>query len=327
MDIKPVIEEKLNQIELVVGKTPMFKMSFVADNEPVDIFAKYEAGNISGSIKDRMALRVLRHAYAVNTLSEGDLIVEATSGNTGIAFSAMGAILGHKVRIYMPEWMSEERKALMRLYGAEVVEVTEEQGGFTGALEMAAADAENDGIFCPSQFSNWENVWAHRNTTGPEIQEAFVKMGRIPSAFVAGAGTGGTVMGVGSHLKCKNINLRVYPVFPISHEENGGTHRIEGIGDSFVPAILKLNALHPEIRVDDEDALCVAQMINRGGLSVGISSGANVYAAIGVAQHLKRDVVTVLSDSSMKYLSTDLCKPLKKSLDNIKFVGFERIDV
>lgn len=327
LDIDSEIEEKLARIESMVGNTPMLKLRFEVDDKPVHVFAKHEALNFSGSIKDRMAIRILRKAYSSGKLRPGDLIVEATSGNTGIAFSAMGAALGHKVKIYMPEWMSEERKSLMRLYGAEVVEVTESQGGFPGSLEMAAADAENEGVFCPSQFSNWENVEAHRSTTGPEIQKTMNGINEEIGAFVAGAGTGGTIMGTGGYLTLQNINLRVHPVFPMNHEENGGTHRIEGIGDSFVPQILKLNALHSEIRVDDEDALCVAQMINQGGLSVGISSGANIYAAISITSGLNLNVVTVLCDSSMKYLTTDLCNPLKKSLDNIKFIGFERIDV
>jgi len=328
-DIDPAIEEKLTRIESLVGNTPLLKLFFIVDGKPCHIFAKYEATNFSGSIKDRMAIRILRHAYQVRRLRSGDLIVEATSGNTGIAFSAMGAALGHKVKIYMPEWMSEERKSLMRLYGSEVVEVTEEQGGFPGSLEMAAAEAENEGVFYPSQFSNWENVEAHRATTGPEIQKVMNGINETIDAFVAGAGTGGTVMGTGGALKIQNLNVRVHPIFPVNHEENGGMHRIEGIGDSFVPEILKLNSLHSEIRVDDEDALCVAQMINQGGLSVGISSGANIYGALDIATSSKRNVVTVtvLCDSAMKYLTTDLCKPLKKSLDNIKFIGFERINV
>jgi len=325
-ELSPEIEEKLARIESMVGNTPLLKLDFVFHNKPVSIFAKYEAVNFSGSIKDRMAIKILRHAYTTGILNPGDLIVEATSGNTGIAFSAMGAFLDHPVKIYMPEWMSEERKALMRLYGAEVVEVTQEQGGFLGSMEMAAADAEKEGVFCPSQFSNWQNVEAHRETTGPEIAKAFADLGLRPDAFVAGAGTGGTIMGVSSILKMENINLKSHPVFPLNHEENGGTHRIEGIGDSFVPKILKLNALHSEIRVDDEDAIVVAQMLNQKGLSAGISSGANVWAALSIASKGGKNVATVLCDSAMKYLTTDLCKPAKKAMGDLKFVGFDRVD-
>ena len=324
-DLSPDLEKKLAKIESMVGKTPLLKLDFLMDEKPVCVFAKYEAVNFSGSIKDRMAIKILRHAYTSSALNPGDLIVEATSGNTGIAFSAMGAFLQHPVRIYMPEWMSEERKALMRLYGAEVVEVTQDQGGFLGSMEMAARDAESDGVFCPSQFSNWQNIEAHRETTGPEILSTFADLGLRPDAFVAGAGTGGTIMGVSSTLKMENINLKSHPVFPLNHEENGGTHRIEGIGDSFVPEILKLKSLHREIRVDDEDAIIVAQMLNKKGLSVGISSGANIWAALSVLSKTNKNVITVLCDSAMKYLTTDLCKPPKKQITNLKFVGFDKV--
>jgi len=325
-EISPELEKKIAKIEAMVGNTPLLRLDFIVDEKPVSVFAKYEAVNFSGSIKDRMAIKILRHAYAKGTLAPGDLIVEATSGNTGIAFAAMGAALGHPVKIYMPEWMSEERKALMRLYGAHVVEVTQDQGGFLGSMEMAAKESEKDNVFCPSQFSNNENVTAHRETTGPEIKKSLDTIGLTTDVFVAGAGTGGTIMGVSSYLRTQNLNLKAKPVFPMYHEENGGTHRIEGIGDSFVPEILKLGALHEEIRVDDEDAIVVAQMLNEKGLSVGISSGANIWAALSIDDLKRKSVVTILCDSAMKYLTTDLCKPAKKSIDNIKFIGFDRIN-
>ena len=324
--IDPSIEEKITRIESMVGNTPLLKLNFLLDAKPVHVFAKYEAVNFSGSIKDRMAIKILRSAYATEKIKQGDLIVEATSGNTGIAFAAMGAALGHPVKIYMPEWMSEERKALMRLYGAQVVEVSPEQGGFLGSMAMAAEEAKKEGVFCPSQFANPENVNAHRETTGPEIRDTLSDTGLIADVFVAGAGTGGTIMGVTAYLKTQNLNLKSRPVFPMNHEENGGTHRIEGIGDSFVPEILKLNALHDEIRVDDEDAIVIAQMLNQKGLSVGISSGANIWASLSIDDLKRKTVVTILCDSAMKYLTTDLCKPAKKSIDNIKFVGFDRIN-
>jgi cysteine synthase A len=276
-DLSPDLEKKLTKIESMVGKTPLLRLDFLMDEKPVCVFAKYEAVNFSGSIKDRMAIKILRSAYTSSDLNPGDLIVEATSGNTGIAFSAMGAFLQHPVRI------------------------------------------------CPSQFSNWQNIEAHRETTGPEIARAFADLGLRPDAFVAGAGTGGTIMGVSAVLKMENINLKSHPVFPLNHEENGGTHRIEGIGDSFVPEILKLKSLHREIRVDDEDAIVVAQMLNKKGLSVGISSGANIWAALSVASKSNKNVITILCDSAMKYLTTDLCKPAKKQITNLKFVGFDKV--
>lgn len=281
------------------------------------LYAKCEQFNMTGSIKDRMALHVLRRAYESGELRPGYEIVEATSGNTGIAFAALGRALGHPVTIFMPDWMSQERKDLIRSYGAEIVPVSKEQGGFVGSIRMAEERAaQHEHVFLPRQFSNEANIEAHETTTGPEIWAQLESAGLRPDAFVAGVGTGGTVMGVGRYLRKCRPGVRIHPVEPaesptLTTGHKVGKHRIQGISDEFIPPIMNLAALDSVIAVPDGDAILMAQKLaSRLGLAVGISSGCNLLAALAVQEQLGPDavVVTIFCDDNKKYLSTDLMK-------------------
>ena len=303
-------------LQALIGNTPLLEIALRVRGASRRIYAKYESMNMTGSIKDRMAYQILAEAYADGQLHPGDLIVEASSGNTGIAFAALGRALGHPVRIYMPDWMSRERTQLLAGFGAEVAPVAEREGGFVGAVQMAAEFAHaRPSVFAPRQFENEANVRAHESSTGPEILRQLAEFGREPAAFVAGVGTGGTVMGVGRALRKEYPAVAVHPLEPANSPtlrtgRKQGKHRIQGIADEFVPAIVDLPALDPVVDVWDGDAILMAQQLARQlGLAVGISSGANVLGAIQLAAALGDDaaVVTVLPDSNKKYLSTALC--------------------
>jgi cysteine synthase A len=278
---------------------------------------------MTGSIKDRMALYIMREAYVRKLIEPGFRVIEATSGNTGISFSAVCRALGHPVTIFMPDWMSEERKNLIRSLGADIVLVSKEEGGFLGSikrtLEMAEADKKT---FLPRQFENNDNSMAHYTTTGPEIWWQLRMHGKITDAFVAGVGTGGTIMGTGRYLKEMNPSVRLYPLEPsnsptISTGYKVGAHRIQGISDEFIPAIIKLDELDEVVSVDDGDSIIMAQKLaSELGIAVGISSGANFLGALMKLEEMGTDanIVTVFSDDNKKYLSTDLMKkePVKE---------------
>ena len=326
--------QRFRSLHRLVGNTPLLAIDLTFRGEARVIYAKQESFNLTGSIKDRMALHILEQAYLDGTIHPGDPIAEATSGNTGISFSAIGRALGHPVTIFMPDWMSSERMALIASFGASIVPVSRAQGGFLGSIhlseEMAARDPK---VFLPRQFSNEANVRAHMDTTGPEIWMQLKSAGLTPDAFVAGVGTGGTVMGVGRYLRPRVPNVRVHPVEPLesptlSTGHKVGHHRIQGVSDEFIPAIVKLNELNEVIGVHDGDAILMAQALAQHGLAVGISSGGNLLAAIDAQSRLSPDavVVTVFSDSNKKYLSTDLLKPEPVKDDylspDVKILGF-----
>ena len=298
-----------------IGNTPLLRIHFRFHGRERDLFAKFEQHNLTGSIKDRMALHVIENARANGRLAPGDTIVEATSGNTGISFAALGRALGHPVRIYMPDWMSRERVDLIRSFGATIVPVSRDQGGFLGSIALAESWAkEHEHVFLPRQFANEANVAAHEETTGPELWWQLDERGLVPDAFVAGVGTGGTVMGVGRALRAMKPSVRVHPVEPaesptLSTGHKVGSHRIQGISDEFVPAIVRLEELGEILAVHDGDAILMAQALAaRLGLGVGISSGANLVAALLAQERLDPDAVvaTVFSDDNKKYLSTSL---------------------
>jgi cysteine synthase A len=298
-----------------IGNTPLLRLRCRYRDRDREIFAKFEQHNLTGSIKDRMAVHIIGVARREGRLKPGDTIAEATSGNTGISFAALGRALGHPVRIYMPDWMSRERMDLLRSFGATIVPVSREQGGFVGSIAQAEAfAAERDDVFLPRQFSNAANVAAHEETTGPEIWWQLDERDLVPDAFVAGVGTGGTVMGVGRALRAMRAGVRVHPVEPaesptLSTGHKVGSHRIQGVSDEFVPAIVKLDELDEVIAVHDGDAILMAQKLaSRLGLGVGISSGANLLAALIAQERLGADAVvtTVFPDDNKKYLSTGL---------------------
>jgi len=313
----PTIADKFSKLWGIVGNSPMLVIRYSYKNQIRTIYAKSEQFNISGSIKDRMALYILQKAYETGQIKPGDTIVEATSGNTGIAFAAIGKALGHKVMIVMPDWMSRERVDIIRSLGAEIIPISKDQGGFLGSIGKTEEIAKNTPkIFLPCQFANEGNVAAHQLTTGREIWWQLHDKGVIPDGFVAGVGTGGTVMGVGNFLRSMNPGIKIYPLEPaesptISTGYKTGNHRIQGISDEFIPSIIKLDQLESVISVHDGDAIIMAQMLAAElGLAVGISSGANFIGAVKVQNELGdiAAVVTTFSDSNMKYLSTDLMR-------------------
>jgi cysteine synthase A len=310
--------EILNSLQALYGNTPLIEVAFKYKNKNRKIYAKYEAFNFSGSIKDRIAIHILKKAYENNQIKEGDLIVEATSGNTGIAFSALGRALGHKVKIFMPDWLSKERYDAIALYGAEIVKISKEQGGFLRSIEEGNNFViKNSNSFCPHQFSNIENVNAHLESTAPEIFSQLKKLHLNLTHFIAGVGTGGTIMGFLKYCKTHNLDVKCHPLEPLNSPtlstggKKIGSHRIQGISDEFIPEILQLNELQKIVSVDDADAVIMAQKINQAGLSVGISSGANFIGALKLLEESANDeavIVTIFCDSALKYLSTDLCR-------------------
>ena len=307
----------LDALARTIGNTPLLAIEFCYRGRNRTVYAKCEYLNLTGSIKDRMALHILRRAYEGGQLLPGDRIVEATSGNTGISFAALGRALGHPVTIFMPDWMSAERKQLIGSYGAQIVPVSPGEGGFLGAIRMAEAMAASEPhVFLPRQFSNRANLEAHALTTGPEILYQLAEAGLTPHAFVAGVGTGGTVMGVGQFLRHEAPDVRIHPVEPaesptLSTGHKIGKHRIQGISDEFIPAIVDLAQLDPVIAVSDGDSIRMAQKLaERLGLGVGISSGCNFLAAVQAQESLGSDaiVATVFADDNKKYLTTDLLR-------------------
>lgn len=312
----PSADARFSCLEGLIGRTPLLKIEARFRGAVRTVYAKAEHYNLTGSIKDRMALHVLRSAYRSGAIRPGDTIVEATSGNAGIAFAALGRALGHRVRIFMPDWMSEERKAILRGYGADLTLVSREEGGFLGAIAQAEAMGREPGVFLPRQFENRDNCAAHFATTGPEIAAQLDCYGVRPDAFVAGVGTGGTIMGVGAYLKSVFPECRAHPVEPkesptLSTGHKVGKHRIQGVSDDFIPAIVDLTRLDAVRSVSDGDAIRMAQALSRVfGLGVGISSGANLIAALDLSAEIGPDAVvaTVFCDDNKKYLSTDLSR-------------------
>lgn len=322
----------------LIGNTPLLVLELRVDGQPRKIYAKYEPLNLTGSIKDRMALHILRRAYETGVIAPGDPIAEATSGNTGISFAAIGRALGHPVTVFMPDWMSSERIALISSFGASVVLVSKADGGFLGSIARAdAMKAAQPRTFLPHQFSNEANIEAHVTGTGPEIWLQLQAHHRAPDAFVAGVGTGGTVMGVGRYLKSKCPSVKIHPLEPaesptLTTGHKVGHHRIQGISDEFIPPIVHLDELDGVVQANDGDAILMAQLLAQHGLAVGISSGANVIGALRVQQQLGADavVVTVLCDSNKKYLSTDLLRvePIKDGYltPRVEMLGFDSVN-
>lgn len=304
--------EKFEKLAGMVSGTPLLAIELKYQGKPMTIYAKAEYYNFSGSIKDRVAYYILKKAYESGAVKEGDTIAEATSGNTGIAFCAVGTYLGNRVKIYMPDWMSKERIRLMESFGAEVRLVSKEEGGFLGSIAMTEELGKQKGVFLPRQFSNIENVNAHIEDTGAEIIAQLARLGKIPGGVVAGVGTGGTVMGLMYAFRKVCPAAKAYPLEPLNSPTlstgyKTGNHRIQGISDEFIPSIVDLKALDAVVSVDDIDSILMAQKLSRElGLGVGISSGANLLGAVKMAGTLETgEMVTVFADDNKKYLSTD----------------------
>jgi cysteine synthase len=311
------IERRLQGLSRLIGNTPLLAVDYTFRGEPRTIYAKAEHLNLTGSIKDRMALHILRQAYAKGALRPADTIAEATSGNTGIAFSGLGRALRHPVTIFMPDWMSQERINLIRSFGAKINLVSKQEGGFLGSIDRAESlAASRSDVFLPRQFSNTDNIEAHEKTTGPELWWQLRFHGLKPDAFVAGVGTGGTVMGVGRFLRSQKQDIRIHPLEPsnsptMSTGHKVGKHRIQGISDEFIPPIVDLAFLDEVVAVDDGDSILMAQKLAfELGIGVGISSGANFIGAVWIQNKLggQTVVTTVFPDDNKKYLSTDLMR-------------------
>jgi cysteine synthase A len=286
----------------LIGNTPLIHLSGET------IFAKAEFLNPGGSIKDRVALAMIEGAERAGRLHTDSILVEPTSGNTGIGIALIGQLKGYRVRIVMPEDMSEERKKLIRALGAELV-LTPARDGIKGAVDhVRRMAAEDPNVFVPQQFENPDNPRIHYETTARELWRQME--GNI-ACFVAGVGSGGTLQGVGKLLKEKNPKIKVVAVEPqnvsaiLGHEP--GLHQIQGIGDGFVPEILDLSLVDEVVEVSDEDAIATTRRLSKeNGLLVGISSGANVWAARQLAARMTGNVATVLPDRAERYFSTSL---------------------
>ena len=297
----------------LIGRTPLLELSHIEKNLGLKakILAKLEYFNPAGSVKDRVAKAMIDDAETKGILTPDSVIIEPTSGNTGIGLAAVAVARGYRIIIVMPETMSVERRQLMKAYGAELV-LTEGAKGMSGAIAKAEELAkEIPNSFIPSQFTNPANPKAHTNTTGPEIWSD--TDGKV-DIFVAGVGTGGTITGVGEYLKSKNPDVKIVAVEPASSAvlSTGvaGAHKIQGIGAGFVPEVLNAKIYDKIIAVSNEDAFETGRLIGRNeGVLVGISSGAATYAAIELAKRPENDgknIVVVLPDTGDRYLSTPL---------------------
>lgn len=315
VSVQPKTQSMFSSLHHVIGNTPLLSVTFSFAGSVRTLYAKAEYLNLTGSIKDRIALHLLEEAYQTGDLASDDCIVEATSGNTGIALAAVGKALGHAVVIYMPDWMSQERVGLIESYGAKVVPVSHGEGGFLGSIRLTEEHAQRQrGVFLPRQFANPCNPAAHASSTGPELREQLRTLNLVPNAFVAGVGTGGTIMGVADDFRRHIPDVRIYPVEPaesptLSTGYKVGAHRIQGISDEFIPSILDLDRLDEVLAVSDGDSILMAQKLaSKLGLGVGISSGCNFLAALMAQERLPDGAVvaTIFCDDNKKYMSTGL---------------------
>ena len=301
----------IKMLDKLIGHTPMIKIKYHYQNQTNYVYAKLEYYNFTGSIKDRVAYYILKKAKELGLLKDREPIVEATSGNTGISFAALGAYYNHPVHIFMPDWASVERVSIMRLYGAHVHLVSKEEGGFKEAIRRSEEYAQKINGFLPRQFENNLNVEAHYNSTAKEIVSSLPTI----DTFVSGIGTGGTLMGIAKYLKEKDKNIKIVALEPnkmplLSGGKIIGNHKIEGIGDDFIPQIVDKSYIDDIVVIDDEDAINMSRLLAKKlGLGVGISSGANFLASV---LSNGNNVATVFADDFKKYLTTDLTKEINK---------------
>ena len=291
-------------IELI-GKTPILRVTNMIDENSAEVYVKLEKFNPGGSVKDRAALGMIERAEKEGFLKEGSVIVEPTSGNTGIALAMIGRVKGYKVIIVMPETMSKERRDLIKAYGAELV-LTEGSRGMKGAIEKATQMVNEHGYFMPQQFENIANPEKHYATTAQEIYEDINDL----DVLVAGVGTGGTISGLGKNLKEKINDIEIVAIEPINSQvisgKKPGPHKIQGIGAGFVPQNYKNEYVDKVVAVSDEDAIKTAvDFAKNEGILVGISSGAAIYAAIDIAKKIGKGkkVLAIAPDGGEKYIS------------------------
>ena len=321
-----MFEKNIGDLDRLIGNTPMIKIKYHYENREGYVYAKLEYYNYTGSIKDRLAYYIIKKSKEEKVLKEKQTIVEATSGNTGISFAALGAYFSHPVHIFMPDWVSEERIKIMKLYSANVYLVSKEEGGFKEAIKRSEEFASKINGFLPKQFENYLNIETHYLTTAKEILNEVNEI----DTFVSGIGTGGTLMGVAKRLKEYNKNIKIIALEPdkmplLSGGKIIGEHKIEGIGDEFIPKLVDFNLIDKVISINDLDAINMSRILaSKLGLGAGISSGANFLASVLSGG---KSVVTVFPDDLKKYLSTDLSKDIdnnKELLSNkIELLWFE----
>lgn len=315
-----------------IGNTPMVKINYEYNGKAGSVFTKLEYYNPTGSIKDRVAKYIIENARKRGDLKENMPIVEATSGNTGIALAALGSYYKHPVYIFMPDWASKERIQLMRSYGAQIFLFSKEDGGFIRCVEEAKKLSKEINGFLADQFANEDNYLAHYETTGEEIlQQMPVKIG----GFVSGVGTGGTLMGIGTRLKEENENMLITAIEPdkmpmLSGGEILGQHKIEGIGDDFIPDLIDMDKIDRIIQINDDDAINMSRKIARDlGIGVGISSGANFIGSVLLENEADGAVVTVFADDNKKYLSTELSGDVDENTEfisnKIQLISYEEL--
>ncbi len=322
----------MEKLEKIIGNTPMIRLNYELNGEKRSIYVKLEYYNLTGSIKDRVAYYIIKNAKKNKLLKDNMPIVEATSGNTGIALSALGAYYNHPVYIYMPNWVSKERVNLMKSYGANIILISKEEGGFIKCVEEAKKKTEEIHGFWANQFANQDNYLAHFETTGREIIK------QLPEkvyAFISGVGTGGTLMGIGKRLREEFKELKIVALEPdkmpiISQGKIISNHKIEGIGDDFVPDLIDKKAINDIELVNDDDAINMSKRLAKElGLGVGISSGANIIASILFQEKMDKPVVTVFADDNKKYLSTELMGEVQKNKkfisNSIKLLNYEQV--
>ncbi len=317
-------------VEKLIGNTPMIKINYEYEGRQGSIYTKLEYYNYSGSIKDRIALYIIQKEHENGNLKDGQSIVEVTSGNTGISFSAIGALYGHKVHIFMPDWVSLERRKIIEMYGAKVHLVSRKEGGFKKALKLAEEFSQKTGAYRPLQFDNELNTEAQYNTTGKEIIE------QVPdvNAFVSGIGTGGTLMGIGRRIKDNNPDSKIFALEPstlsiLKMGMDEGSHMIEGIGDDFIPGIIKKEFIDDIVLIDDVDAINMARRITQKfGLGIGISGGANFLASV-IMDNDNLKIATVFPDDNKKYITTKLSEKIDENPElisnKIKLIDFDVI--
>lgn len=321
-------------MNIKVGNTPMVKIKYKYNGKEKFIYSKLETYNITGSIKDRVAYYIIKEAYREKKLKKGKNIVEATSGNTGISLSAIGAYFGNPVHIFMPDWVSIERVKIMNMYNAKVTLISRSQGGFKRALKEAENFSKENNAFYAKQFENKNNILAHYETTGEEILKQLE--GNV-DGFVSGIGTGGTLIGVAKRLKEANENVKIYALEPdkmplLTQNKILGEHKIEGIGDDFIPEIVNKNRnlIDKTFTINDEDAINMSKKIAiELGLGVGISSGGNLIVSILANEEIDGNIVTVFPDDNKKYLTTELSNPIINNKEyisnNIELLDYDFI--
>ena len=319
------MEEIFNSVLETVGKTPLVRLNRLTPGSKATVVAKLESRNPGGSVKDRICLSMINEAEKQGLVKPDTVVVEPTSGNTGIGLAMVAAVKGYRLILTMPETMSIERRSLLRAYGAELV-LTPGPEGMSGAIKKAEAlAAETPNSFVPQQFKNLANPTIHRETTGPEIWDA--TDGKV-DVLVAGVGTGGTITGVAQYIKPLKPAFKAIAVEPAASPVlSGGTkgpHKIQGIGAGFIPDVLKRDLVDEIIKVTDEDALQTARLLaKKEGLLVGISSGAATWAALEVAKRAESEgklIVVILPDTGERYLSTALFQENGKTIESASIV-------